>query len=486
LRFLLIVKCPGFPALPVGGAVLLVLFPVIMGCNPHVVDKDIHPVVEGNNSYSISVEGLKPQSRWWMALNDESLDALVVEALSDNLTLMQARARIEQAIAADIQARSFLYPEVFGRAAGESEWRHDRKPDDTFNIGLGLSWEIDVWGRLSSAEKSTEYEVEASREELEASALLLTSQVAETYFQIIEQNLQLALLDRQMKVGETLLELTELRFSYGEASVVDVFQQRQQLASTRSQIPIARSRLQTLENRLHVLLGKAPESVPLKLADDFPQLPELPSMGIPLDLLQNRPDLKRIYNQLVAIDYRVAEAMADRLPRIQLNGSGGVKERLATDGMFFSLLLGAVAPLLDWERRSAEVEKRQAEFTEELARYSEAYLTAIEEVENSLWQEQYQVELLKTLEHQINIARANLTETRNRYQQGLTDYLPVLAAIQSLQQLERDILSRRRQLISIRITLYRALGGSPLMAGTYGPAASVQTGHAHISEGVVK
>jgi outer membrane protein TolC len=222
------------------------------------------------------------------------------------------------------------------------------------------------------------------------------------------------------------------------------------------------------------------------VADDFPGLPQLPLTGIPIDLLQNRPDLRRIYDQLIAIDYRVAEAMADRLPKIQLNSAGGVKDRLAAEGMFFSMLLEATAPLIDWERRSAEVEKQEARFREELASYSQAYLTAMEEVENALWQEQYQVELLKALDHQIELARSTLKETGNRYRQGLSDYLPVLAAIQSLQELERDILSRRRQLVSIRILLYRALGGSPLDPGRYGPAAPVKTTRAHISEGAAK
>lgn len=468
------------------GLILLILVSVLGGCKTHTINTDVYPLVDGNDAYSMSVEGIEPQSRWWKALNDRFLDELIAEALLDNLTLKQVHARIEQAMAADKQARSFLYPELTGTAAGESEWTDEDKYEDNFIIGLGLSWEVDIWGRLSSAKKSAGYEVLASREDLEATGLLLTAQVAETYFQIIEQKLQRVLLDRQITVGETLLELTELRFGYGEASVVDVFQQRQQLASTRTQIPIVLSRMRTLENRLHVLLGKAPVTRPFKFSDDFPDLPQLPMTGVPLDLLTNRPDLRRIYNRLIAIDYRVAEAMANRLPRIQLNGDGGVKDRLAKEGMFFSLLLEAVAPLLDWERRKAEVDKREAAFREELARYSQAYLNAIEEVENALWQEQYQVELLKAIEHQINIARSNLTETRNRYSQGLTDYLPVLAALQSLQELERDILSRRRQLVSIRILLYRALGGYRLMAGNDEIPEPVNTTRAHIPEGIVK
>jgi len=348
------------------------------------------------------------------------------------------------------------------------------KSANTLDAGLVLSWEIDLWGRLSSARRSAGYEILASREELEAAALILTAQVADTYFQIIEQNLQLRLLESQVTSGETLLDLTELRFAYGEASVVDVYQQRQQLASTRAQFPLVRSRLRTLENRLQVQLGNAPAGRGLNLAGDFPQVPGLPFTGIPVDLLQNRPDLRRIYNQLVAVDSLIAEAVADRLPNITLTGTTKFKDRIATEGLLLSLLLEAAAPIIDWDKRSSEVEIREALFREELARYSHAYLTAIEEVENALWQEHHQKELLMALEDQINIAGSNLTETRNRYRQGLTDYLPVLTALQSLQELERDIISKQRELISYRILLYRALGGSRLMPEYDNAAESIE------------
>jgi NodT family efflux transporter outer membrane factor (OMF) lipoprotein len=457
-----------------------------MGCNPHQVNRDVQPLVHGNDAYSLSVEGMKPQSRWWEALNDTLLDALVEEALSENLTLKQAHARIEQAIAADKQAASFLYPDVTGEASGGSQWKGRDKPEDTYNAGAALSWEVDLWGRLSSARNAAGYEILATREELEAAAILLTTQVTETYYQIIEQNLQLALLDRQINAGETLLELIELRFGYGEASVVDVFQQRQQLASTHAQVPVVQSRLRTLENRLNVQLGRPPVSKPLRVANDFPQLPELPSTGVPLDLLKNRPDLRQIYNGLVAIDYRVAEAVADRLPKIALHGNAGFTDTFSTEGRLLSLLLEAAVPIIDWGRRKSEVVKNEAIFREELAEYSEAYLTAIEEVENALWQERHQKELLKALEDQISIARSNLIQTRNRYRQGLTDYLPVLTALESLQQLERDTLSTQRQLISIRILLYRSIGGSRLMSVSHEPAASVEKRGDNISEEVIK
>jgi outer membrane protein TolC len=148
-----------------------------------------------------------------------------------------------------------------------------------------------------------------------------------------------------------------------------------------------------------------------------------------------------------------------------LGGSGGFQgSEFTTDGLFLSLFGDLVAPLIDWGERKAEVERRQAIVNEELARYTQVFLVAIEEVENALWLEQQQKELIDAVNEQLRIAKANLSETRSRYMQGLSDYLPVLAALQSVQTLEREILLRQRQLILIRILLYRALGGQNLMA----------------------
>ena len=228
---------------------LLILLPLLAGCNPHLVAKEIHPLVDGGDTFLLKVEGIDPQNRWWEALNDRRLDALIVEVLSENLTLRQARARIDQATADERQSGSFLFPEVTGETSVEGVGTIDKKTDYRYNASAGLSWEIDLWGRLSSVRKSAEYEVLVSRDGLEATAILLTAQLAETYFQIIEQRLQLALLEHQIEAGETFLELIELRFGYGTVSVVDVYQQRQQLASIHAQAPIVQSQLRTLKNQ---------------------------------------------------------------------------------------------------------------------------------------------------------------------------------------------------------------------------------------------
>jgi len=435
------------------------------GCRLHSVDPSVRPVVSGGKAFSIPVRGVDLEHRWWRAFGDERLTALIEQALSGNLELRQARARIEQSATLERQAAARLLPALDAAASAEREWpgRGGKKRDGLAG-SLQLSWEVDLWRRLTSARKAAAVETAASREDLQATALLLAAEVAETYFGALEQQLQLALLARQIEVGQTLLGLIELRFGQGQASVVDVYQQRQQLASTRAQVPQIRSRLRVLENRLKVLVARSPADGPMPAADALPALGPPPKVGVPSSLLVNRPDLRRIRWQLLAADYRVAEAVADRLPRLTIGlerGYDGTSfRRLTPEGLFTSLMADLAGPVVDWGEREAEVQRRQAVVKEQVLELSHAYLTAIEEVEDALWREHLQREWIDALTKELGIARRNLKETRIRYGQGLTDYLPVLAAVQSLQALERNLLTRQRELVANRVLLYRALGGA--------------------------
>ncbi len=444
-----------------------ILFLLLASCTPHTVNENRTPLIDSSPAYSLPIteDGKKKANYWWEEFNDPFLSGLIDKTLSDNFTLKQANERMKQALAVEKQTTAQLFPELTGDLSGTSIWTNDGNQQERYLAQLELSWEADLWDRLSSRNKAAFLEAQASQDDLEAIALVVSSQVAEIYFQVIEQQLQLALLERQIETGEKFYALTKLRFANGAASIVDVYQQGQQLAATRTQLPIVRANLYSLNNRLYVLLGSAPAHKSLQITGSLPELPPLPELGIPADLLTNRPDLRSLHKKLIAADYLVAEAEANRLPQIRLGGSGGFQgTEFTSDGLFVSLFGDLAAPLIDWGERKAEVEKRQSIVNEELARYTQVFLVAIEEVENALWLERQQQELIAAVNEQLRIAKANLSETRSRYMQGLSDYLPVLAALQSAQNLEREILLRQRQLILIRILLYRALGGQNLMA----------------------
>jgi multidrug efflux system outer membrane protein len=210
------------------------------------------------------------------------------------------------------------------------------------------------------------------------------------------------------------------------------------------------------------LLGRSNSSdLEIKTAA-APTLPPLPATGLPADLLLNRPDLLAEYERLSAKEYGVAIARADRLPALTLTGSLTDSEsRLADllDNWAGNLAAGLVAPLIDGGRRKAEVDYQLARIEEGVALYRQKVITAISEVDNALLQERKTAEQLTLQRRQLAVLNQQLNEAQIRYRNSLVDYLNVISALTSKQNMERTLINTELSLYSARIELYRALGG---------------------------
>jgi NodT family efflux transporter outer membrane factor (OMF) lipoprotein len=442
-------------------AFVLALF-ALTACQTHQINPAPQPLIDANDEYSIPSAVARPSEEpWWDAFEDSTLDSLIRAALENNLDVLNALARLDQAAALSRQARALRLPFLDLEASAQKEWLDGDAQQQLRQAGGALVWEVDVFNRLGSAALARQSEQAARMEDVEALLLSLSAEVAEAYYDAVEQRNQLALLQAQIDTDRELLELTELRFDAGLTASVDVLQQSSQLAETESLIPPSEAALRISENRLDVLTGQAPDAAD-RVAEraKFARIGKLPFTGVPSDLLLNRPDLRALKNELVAADAEIARAMAERLPRITLDGSYSF-----VDGPVFSgpaaLLLGTlVQPLLDWGARKAEVERNKALYVERLAAFSQAYLEAIEEVENTLYRERKQRQFLERLENRRQFLSRTVEETRFRYTNGLTDFLPVLDAIKELQRIERVIVRQQRELVGFRIRLHRALGGN--------------------------
>lgn len=452
---------------------LILLIPIFsFGCS-HAVKEDRTPPVSASAAYSVAGTNMGESDnandvKWWLALDDPYLDGFITKALKGNFTLKQAYSRLAQARALNIKEAAAYKPSLSLEASRSGSWDKDGNRTDSKGLEARLSWEIDLWKKLSSAKKAAVLESGASADDVADTALLVSSQIADTYFQIIEQRRLFEVLSEQIEVSTKYLDLIKLRFSLGKASLVDIYQQRQQLAFLRAQLPSITSHSATLHNRFKLLSGSSPGGGEIESGDVLPEVPELPELGVPADLLIRRPDLRARHKKLVAADYRVATAVADRLPGLRIGAAAGVRgASLSSDYRFQSLVGEVMAPIVDWGKRRAEVRRRKAMVEEELSRYASAYLAAMEEVENALSRERGKRELITHIEEQLLMAEEGLKETRKRYMKGLSDYLPVITALQVRQKLEVKLISEKRALISNRILLYRALGGS--FIGAQGP-----------------
>jgi len=403
--------------------------------------------------------------RWWTVFESERLNALVDTATASNFTLRTAWQRLQAAEAVVDREDGALYPDL--EASGRAEQRGGT--DDAFAVGgnleLGLSstYEVDLWGRIRSRVEAEALRAEATRADYQTAALSVSAEVVRTWAQWAEARSQRRLVDSQIETNVTVLELLENRLEAGQVRSPDVLRQRQLVESTREQRAAVETRVQVLEHRLAVLLGRPPQAGVGAPPDTLPAPPPLPEAGVPTDLVQRRPDVQSAFRRLKAADRDLAAAISDQYPRLTLSASGSTIAGSATD-LFetwaYSFAGNLLAPLFRGGELRAEVDRTEAVRTQRLFEYGQTILTAFQEVEDALIREQQQRTQIRQLEEQVDLARQSYQQLRVQYLNGTTDYLDVLTALDEVQQLRRDRLSAKLTLVLDRIALYRALAGA--------------------------
>lgn len=418
--------------------------------------------------------------RWWRSFGDPELDRLVEEALAGNFQLRSAWARLRQSQALLAQARATLWPTLTADANVSGSRRVFRLPafgpdqpardvsieQILYGVSVGAAYEVDVWGKLGARRAAAALEADLAREQVEALAMTLAAQVADTFYSQVTQLAQAALLARQLAVNEAMLEVVETRFRRGLGPALDVHQQAQQVSATRAQIALVEAQREVLANQLALLVGRAPGTAgaPATPArQSLPALPPVPAAGLPSELVARRPDVRAARLAVAAADARAAAAVRDRFPSLVLSGNLGLAAATPTDlveSVVWSFLVGITQSIWDGGRRAAEIDRARAAIDDLVARYGEVLVTALLEVENALAAERQQRVHLEHLGAQEEQARRALETARASYVRGVTDFLHVLTALQALERVEQARLAAERQLVAQRISLHRALGGT--------------------------
>ena len=422
--------------------------------------------------------------RWWQDLEDTTLNMLVERALENNLTLRSAWDRLTQAEASARREGASLVPTLsVSASAAVSEQRTGNGATSgnggstDLSLGLASSYELDLWGRVRASRDAAVFDARATGEDLRTAAITLSSQVATTWYRLVQQQGQIELLERQLRSNEEMLGLVMLRFRQGQTRAEDVLQQRQIVESRRGDIARARSSATVLQHQLAILLGHSPTDNVVEPSTHLVRLPPWPETGVPAELIQRRPDTRRAYYEVLAADRRVAAAVADRFPKISITAQAntpGEGVRGLFDSWLASLAGNLTMPLIDGGRRRAEVERTRAVVSASLHSYGQVVLNALTEVEDALAREQRQAEYIASLERQLELAAGVIERSKDNYMKGVTDYIRVLNAQQTYQTLESTYLDARGTQIETRIALYRALSGGWAMARPEEPLLRVE------------
>ncbi|HEB54199.1 MAG TPA: TolC family protein [bacterium] len=411
---------------------------------------------------------------WWRMFGDRRLDALVELSLQNNRNLRGSAARFAAAAAAWRIAGAPLLPEVdVGLTRNRSRllfigfpFGSGGVPSSTFGtygLSLNVRWELDVWGRLRSADRAALADQQAALEDLQAAQSSLAGQVCRTWFAAVEARLQLELANATAKAFAQTLSDVRDRFRHGVRPALDVHQAATNLANAEASAAQRRDQLQRILRQLDVLIGRYPNGE-FAIADALPSdLAPVPA-GLPGELLRRRPDLRAAERRVAAAGCRVSAAEAALYPRLSLTGSAGtqstdLEDLVDTDFRVWSLGVNLLQPLFRSGALRAEVTRQQALRAQALAGYGDAVLNAFREVEELL---QSEVELAARHEHLARAsehAAAARDLARERWQLGLADFLAVADGQRRAFQAEAARITAWRQRIDNRIDLLLALGG---------------------------
>ncbi len=401
---------------------------------------------------------------WWLAFNDDSLNTLIDQALGNNFSLQSSWDRLNQAKATYRKNSASLFPAFDGEAGGShsaTDSSGSTVKTDKILLGLSAQYEVDLWGRISSTVDAARLDMEATAADLDTAAMTLAAEVAVTWYQLVQQNSSIGLLDEQIATNRQGLELISAQFRTGQVSIADVLQQRQLIeAKTGEKVQLVAEYGQS-QHQLAILLGLTPGTQSFDIPFDLVALPTLPKTGIPAELILARPDIRSAFHSVEAADKRVAAAVADRFPALRFSASLETSASSAAD--LFSSYLTTVAaslvgPIIDGGQRKAEVERTRALASEQLHDLGQAILVAFGEVEDALLQERQQLLYVDSLQLQLDLARQTMKQVKERYLKGVENYQRVLSALTSLQSLEQNKLAAQKNLLVNRIELCRALG----------------------------
>ena len=415
-----------------------------------------------------------PRGPWWATFHDPVLDDLETRAEKASPTLAATLARYDAALAATRAARADLLPQA-GLSASES-YNHlsaDRPQSigsaPQFNdvrIGGGLSYELDLWGRIRSRVASARADAEASRADLASAHLSLQTGVADAYARLRGLDAEAALLHQTAEAYTKAYDLTRRRHDGGIASGVDVNRAQTVLGTARAQISaVAQTRAAT-EHELAALTGE--------LASAFTVVPRaeplatpLIGAGIPSALLERRPDVAAAERRIAAANARIGVARAAFFPTITLGASGGFETTgaalIAAPSAFWALgpALAALT-VFDGGRRAAQVRISRDEYDQLAATYRDTVLTAFRQAEDGLAAQRLLATQAADQQSAADAAARTSALAFIRYRDGASNYLEVVTA-------QTDALTAQRALIQVQtrraqaaVALVRALGGGAL------------------------
>lgn len=403
-------------------------------------------------------------THWWQAFGDPVLTQLIEDVLANNTDLAIAAMRVEQARAQTALAHAQRMPSLAADAEGGRQGDVDpfgraRRQNDG-QIELTLAYEVDLFGRLSSADAAARASLLASQAARDTIRLALAATAANSYITLRAQDARLEVLRTTLDIRAASLKLAQRRTQAGYSPLLELRQAEAEYSAAEQLIAATVTGIRRQENALSLLLGKPPQWIERGSSLTAMQLPSI-TPGLPAALLRRRPDIYQAEQQLVAADHTLDSARAAFMPSFRIGLSGGyVDSNLLADPIsIFSVGGSILAPLLDGGRLRAQADTATARRDEAAFAYKKATLVAWREVEDALAAEDGAARQESSVQAQKQALAQAYALASNRYRNGYSPYLEQLDAQRSLLSAELLLVQVKADRLSAGISLYQALGG---------------------------
>ena len=418
---------------------------------------------------------------WWRNFNDPVLDRLIETGYQNNLSLQVAGLRVLQARAQLAAAVGDLYPQSQALVGGYSYERQSRASASNIGgastfvnaaqLGLTASWELDFWGKYRRAVQANDAAFLGSIQAYDAALVSLTASIAQSYISIRTLALQVSVAQSNISAQSESLRIATVQYNSGQTSLLDVDQAQTQLGVTQASLPALQAQLVTQQDALAVLLGTTPDAMPPLLAggNGIPQPPATVAVGIPKDLLRQRPDVVQAELAAAAECASLGVAKAQLYPALSLTGTFGFESAntpTASLGDLFrwssrtvSLGPSLQIPIFNYGQLTNQVRAQDAVFEQSILTYQNTVLQAQQEVQDAI---SNYVEARNTVAALQSSAQSAIQSTKLamiRYVDGATDYTTVLSAEQAQLQVQNSLAIAQGNVPLTLVALYSALGG---------------------------
>lgn len=409
-------------------------------------------------------EAAWPDVEWWRRFQSQELDGFIATALAENTDLRAAVARVEQGRARSRVASSGLYPILTVPATVGVTDRLGSRSQEFYDIALSASYELDIWGRNRFNSESGEQVLASSLYDQEVVRITLIADVATNYFLLLSVRDRLRTAEQSLASVSRLLDLIEAQYRAGKVSALEVERQRTVAAAAEAVVPPLRERERAALDALAVLLGRVPEQLRVEGQSLRPvPLPPV-APGLPSELLERRPDIRRAEADLLAANADIGAARAAMFPTVSLNGAAGyqsdtLSNLFRSNTGFYTIAADVLGVIFDGGRLSGQRDIAIARKQELVETYRKTVLVAFQDVEDALAGTEHFEAEQKALQKASIHAREAYRIAEKRYFYGAADFSAVLDAQRAYLAAELSLDPARFAWAASVVGLYRALGG---------------------------